>query len=275
MSPFVTFLVINLVGAALFLAIFLPIFLIRKRYEKIVLEHSVTLRQVNEITGKYSFYFIPNFNMDHVYDNRDYYYTISPEDFLIYELAFIQKDVRDACKNAEANKREFEACTKEIVEKVKLGVYDTEVNVLFEKTLNKIEEKIITKAFPRPRIEFSIFVSIRFRSVNGRYRASKGDTFSAPEIIELIKRINRKRGSFYLDRDIYEAICRVERGKVSNHMRFAIYARDGYRCCNCGSPHNLEIDHIIPISKGGKSTMNNLQTLCHRCNTMKGNSLDW
>ncbi|WP_294755493.1 HNH endonuclease signature motif containing protein, partial [uncultured Ruminococcus sp.] len=32
----------------------------------------------------------------------------------------------------------------------------------------------------------------------------------------------------------------------------------------------LEVDHIIPIAKGGKTEANNLQTLCWRCNREKG-----
>lgn len=38
---------------------------------------------------------------------------------------------------------------------------------------------------------------------------------------------------------------------------------------------DLEIDHIIPIAKGGKSTYDNLQTLCHRYNIKKGDKLDY
>ena len=59
-------------------------------------------------------------------------------------------------------------------------------------------------------------------------------------------------------------------------MRFSIYARDGYRCRICGARQGkivqLEIDHIIPIAKGGKSTYDNLQTLCHNCNVQKGDN---
>lgn len=57
-------------------------------------------------------------------------------------------------------------------------------------------------------------------------------------------------------------------------MRFAIFRRDGERCKRCGSRHNLEIDHIVPISKGGKSTYDNLQTLCHSCNMEKGTDIE-
>ena len=96
---------------------------------------------------------------------------------------------------------------------------------------------------------------------------------SSEGILLLISRINNKNGTFYNDRGIWDAICRVERGKVSNKMRFSIYSRDGYRCCKCGRSQrwtDLEIDHIKPIAKGGKSTYDNLQTLCRRCNKEKG-----
>lgn len=58
-------------------------------------------------------------------------------------------------------------------------------------------------------------------------------------------------------------------------MRFSIYERDGYRCCKCGISDRyaqLEIDHILPIAKGGKTTYDNLQTLCHKCNMEKGDT---
>ncbi|MBR4875585.1 MAG: HNH endonuclease, partial [Clostridia bacterium] len=53
--------------------------------------------------------------------------------------------------------------------------------------------------------------------------------------------------------------------------------RDNFTCCACGaSPAKdpsveLHIDHIIPWSKGGETTEDNLQTLCSRCNLGKSN----
>lgn len=99
-------------------------------------------------------------------------------------------------------------------------------------------------------------------------------SFCVEEIFSFINRLKNKSGTFYNDRGIWNSLCRVERGKVSNKMRFSIYERDGYRCRRCGVSERyatLEIDHIIPISKGGKSTYENLQTLCRKCNYEKGN----
>lgn len=43
-----------------------------------------------------------------------------------------------------------------------------------------------------------------------------------------------------------------------------------YRCACCNEKNNLSIDHIIPISKGGKHEKENIQPLCIKCNSIKG-----
>lgn len=61
---------------------------------------------------------------------------------------------------------------------------------------------------------------------------------------------------------------------VTRSQRARILERDGYTCQGCGSKEHLCIDHILPVSRGGDSTDDNLQTLCLSCNTKKGNKLD-
>ena len=51
--------------------------------------------------------------------------------------------------------------------------------------------------------------------------------------------------------------------------RHRIYKRDGYRCVYCGNTKQLTIDHVIPKSKGGKNTWENLVTCCIKCNLKK------
>lgn len=51
--------------------------------------------------------------------------------------------------------------------------------------------------------------------------------------------------------------------------RHNIFKRDGGKCQYCGTSSNLTIDHVIPRSKGGKSTWTNLVTACKRCNSRK------
>lgn len=53
--------------------------------------------------------------------------------------------------------------------------------------------------------------------------------------------------------------------------RNLIYKRDNYTCGYCGCKQNLTIDHILPRSRGGEDTWENLVTSCSKCNTKKGN----
>ncbi|MFI5802963.1 HNH endonuclease [Streptomyces sp. NPDC051561] len=46
-------------------------------------------------------------------------------------------------------------------------------------------------------------------------------------------------------------------------------ARDGWACVACGSREALEVDHIIPIAKGGEWSLENAQTLCQPCHRSK------
>jgi hypothetical protein len=61
--------------------------------------------------------------------------------------------------------------------------------------------------------------------------------------------------------------------RVPDNLRAAVLMRDGGRCRKCGRALNLEIDHIVPVSKGGKTQESNLQTLCRRCNRAKSRKL--
>ena len=53
--------------------------------------------------------------------------------------------------------------------------------------------------------------------------------------------------------------------------RFNVFLRDEFKCKYCGTKNNLTFDHILPKSKGGKTTWENVITACSECNTSKGN----
>ena len=65
---------------------------------------------------------------------------------------------------------------------------------------------------------------------------------------------------------------------VPEHIRVQVLQKYGYRCAGCDASGSnkgvgLEMDHIIPFSKGGPSTIENLQPLCGPCNKKKSNRL--
>ena len=70
-----------------------------------------------------------------------------------------------------------------------------------------------------------------------------------------------------------------QRALMTSQLREKIKMRDCYACKICklsiSDEKNLllEIDHIIPLSKGGITSENNLQTLCWKCNRSKGSKI--
>lgn len=70
-----------------------------------------------------------------------------------------------------------------------------------------------------------------------------------------------------------------QRALMTARLREYIKHRDGYTCKACSvsvaaEPNLLlEVDHIVPVSKGGLSVLENLQTLCWRCNRRKANKI--
>jgi len=78
------------------------------------------------------------------------------------------------------------------------------------------------------------------------------DEFAYPSVIRLRRYINLPYSKIVLSR--------------RNIMK-----RDGNRCQYCGSKSNLTIDHVVPRSRGGGETWENLVTACDSCNLKKGN----
>lgn len=70
-----------------------------------------------------------------------------------------------------------------------------------------------------------------------------------------------------------------QRALMTAKFREFIKSRDQYTCQQCAvsidmEPHLLlEVDHVLPVSRGGMSTEENLQTLCWRCNRSKSNKI--
>ena len=77
----------------------------------------------------------------------------------------------------------------------------------------------------------------------------------------------------------YRESAKGQRALMTKAYRTKIKERDNYTCQMCSASIAeqslllLEVDHIIPISKGGKSVDDNLQTLCWKCNRTKGDKI--
>lgn len=123
------------------------------------------------------------------------------------------------------------------------------------------EETFLKKTF-RPKFPM---ITFRLTASYQGYTKEENHTYRFDKILEFYNAAVDKQGKL--------SFIKRERAKISDDVRYNVLKRDGFRCCICGATADdgvrLEVDHIIPVSKGGKSTYDNLQTLCERCNRGK------
>ncbi|HET9544008.1 MAG TPA: HNH endonuclease [Gaiellaceae bacterium] len=90
----------------------------------------------------------------------------------------------------------------------------------------------------------------------GKPLRSAAETFVWPHVIRLLS---------------YVRVPKSVQRKIS---RRALFARDGWRCQYCGTDSGkLTLDHVVPRSRGGESSWENVVTSCAPCNLRKGNRM--
>lgn len=270
----------------IYVAIFIPIlvlvlgsiifcFVYQEMCKNYVLLHSKAIIELNKINKKYNFLPLRYNNFKIVYDYRVNYDNVSPTDLF---LCYVEKNYSLINEDIKINNINYTTYLK----------YKEEVNNI--KDFIRYKYKTICSLNSIQKLERKLFLSRIHPAINNQYRI-KVIVYLQDESVSLLKTIcktkvfyeddiefakelsiKNNRG-YYINKDFWDAKVRVERARVSKKMRLSILSRDHYRCKYCGSTLNLEIDHIIPISKGGKSEYNNLQTLCHRCNVNKGTDI--
>ena len=118
--------------------------------------------------------------------------------------------------------------------------------------------------------ESVLTVEYKFSYTSGGGMARRSFTVPMTEenISELIKVLESKLTA--------SAFAKEQRILMTKKLRDLIKRRDNFTCCNCGNSTYaepnllLEIDHIIPVTKGGRTVEENLPTFCWTCTRAKG-----
>lgn len=239
-------------------------------------ELSAKIRALKELNESITFHKLNDvIDISQHYDNKWHYNKTQPaylmsaylkdniESFALY----IQKIQENRQNKVIYDKRANEIMAME---------YDINFETIdiSEKSFKRREVRLFNKMIAPQYVDCTVNVHMSYSSPKGRVNISKGDTFTFDQLLTSYNSISRSK----LDYKTYRALSTVERGKVSDSLRYDIMHRDGFRCVLCGASANegvqLHVDHIVPIAKGGKSTPDNLRTLCERCNVGKSDKIE-
>ena len=65
-----------------------------------------------------------------------------------------------------------------------------------------------------------------------------------------------------------------KRHSIPSDIRKIVFKRDNGKCVKCGSDKEIQYDHIIPVSKGGATSVENIEILCQDCNRSKSDKIE-
>lgn len=266
----------EIVNLCIFIGIILLIFIcliIYRFFLKQVKNHSVLLEQTVKLNGSYKF----NFDINKVYkyikecnskpkfDRLDlsiYFLGIIENELMNYEfiISKLQSNQIQYQKYQQDYKKLSSHITKEESRKYKVPFF----------IFKHIEKRYYKKYKLFPPQETSVCIEGKYQSPQGRNSYSKEYTFSYSEIQSYIAQVHKIKEK--------KETKTYQRALMSDTLRYDILLRDNFTCKICGETRKdgakLHVDHIIPISKGGKTEIGNLRTLCDRCNLGKKDKIE-
>ena len=260
--------------AVLVVAIF---FFVRdKRINRKVLKNSPQIAALLLLNQEIGFHNITDsFYITKHYDSKSSYNKIEPAYLMASDIraniAFYS-EYASQLKENRSNSFLYKEKTQELLQKN----YEIDYAAigLSKNTFLRHQKRLFKKRILTPVIDCTFSVTMTYSSPKGKVNLSKEACFMFDDLFACLGSVSRSR----LDRNMYRQLALVERGEVSDSLRYDILNRDNFKCTICGASANdgarLHVDHIVPIAKGGKSVPENLRTLCERCNIGKSDKIE-
>jgi hypothetical protein len=247
------------------------------RYNQLVYKHSELLNQAIELNKHYTFNV--DFNKHYVYEERVEYKAkldqFDFESYLMYTAENNKPFFEDLIQKIDFNTnlyKKYDSKYKAFV--TRFNIDYTKKYLISLKRLLKIEAKIVEKNKLKPMLDSEIEIIVRYTSPRGRNSYSSKATYRYYEI----KTFYQEMLDSVAKRSTRSYQMKVERIKMTASMRYQVLVRDKATCQICGAGKKdgaiLHVDHILPVAKGGKSTLDNLRTLCDRCNLGKKDRIE-
>ena len=236
--------------------------------DAIVKQYSENYKRLLDINNKYNF---ENISNKMIIEENEFslksFNDILAKQIITYHIENNLNNIRNWIETAEKNQELY----NDYINEINTLNYQTPIDLINKtgydsKKFYSIEKSIIKNSIIKEdiyNIKAHVFVYLVNRNYDIKNRKDRVVYYD-----ELLSIYDEWKNS----KKYYET-TKKERKLMNNTLRDQVLKRDGYRCKVCGKTPDdgvrLEIDHIIPVSKGGQTTMSNLQTLCSSCNYKK------
>lgn len=243
---------------------------IARQRRRFLYAHSTAMHAICDINARYggcfcdyqdSYFYRADLSSKQKFDRFDaegYLFTIVRETLSTWE------DVLDRTTSNAAN---YDAYCAECEHALAHSVTPEQVPWYFlsRERYRRFECTQFRSQMLNPKHGLDVRVAWSYTSPAGRNSYADARDFGISEVADLVQEA--------YDRRAYEASAKYQRSLITPKVRFEVFRRDGYRCQICGRTQaegaKLVVDHIVPVARGGQSTMDNLQTLCFECNAGK------
>jgi len=262
----------------LFIALLISLFIyIRaKILDFKIMKHSNKIQSILKLNQSFDFHSIESsIKIVKFYDNKSHFNKIKPgylmSSYIRNNLDYFSTYITQIKENRDKKIAYNKELT--IITSQPLGLEYKELKISKKEYIYR-EKKLVYTVIYIPIVNCTISVFMSYSSPKGQVNLSKRNSFSFEDLVVSFDSVSRS----YLDKETYSQMALVERGEISDSLRYDILNRDDFKCVICGASSRegvrLHVDHIIPVSKGGKSVPNNLRTLCERCNVGKSDKLE-
>ena len=192
--------------------------------------------------------------------------------------AFLEKKIDDQLRifenvvnGVEENRRKYHWYKNELTALPNGRSYNQESVVeVSDQTFKQIEERLCSQLILTPVIDTQVLCRVSYHSPLGRNSYSNEKVFSYEQIKTYIEKEKQRQNE--------KDTVHYQRKLMTDSLRYDVLKRDAFRCVICGRTARdgvkLHVDHIRPVSKGGKTELNNLRTLCDACNMGKRDKYD-
>lgn len=261
-----------------FLIFILPIiiynFIIKRIINKeneVVSKTSKKIQKITKLNESYQFKDIKRKKLNII--EREYsrksFDRVTGKSIIKYHLDNNINGIRTDLENAIFNITLLEKYNKD-VEKV-LQSESINNSKYSTKKFKMVEERVLRSIiYKKENFMITLKIEVYYRSNGGNVYDNKKRKYLFNDLVFVYNEWNRGNK--------FEETINQERKIMNDYIRYNVLKRDNFSCQICGitakDGAKLQVDHIIPASKGGKTVMSNLQTLCERCNIGKSNNTE-